>query len=597
MLEVVIDFINYKIFLLLGLTILCISLNQSAFAISHSDLFHYYLFNETNSASNGGRMFDWSSFNYTSSNFACTDRPVPAIISSASQCWPTTPTGDNSAYQKTGIIDKAIRFVTTGLSQMDGQYANGTRIQKYTYDGEKWSMNMWFKENTTTMTNSMVYSSTPCAPGDVGTLMQITATNQIVWCLEGANETFKTTAANTIPVDTANWHMITFVVDPTRPKADNETLRIYVDTVLKYRVGYNHMYSNAANSFSIPVLGNFIGGGDAFNGMLDENSWWRGRVLSAGDVIDLYNAGAGLSLLGGGSPPANATTLIQLLGYTIQKTAYFLYPEMVTNNATFKKVENIGLYNGSGLLHSHTFSPQINVTVGGGTLIPFAFSDNNTGTQNYYVIANINTTGGTVPVRSNTLTFNFGSTTPGNINANYTNPNVLPITFQQHNQNNGSVNLNVLYPNTMNLTCSLHFVFENTTKTFHKLTSPPTIFRFNSSSDIINALCTDQITKTNATYVLSMTNFPFIQQIKAFQAGTFGTHGQFGYLDIITLSVVIISMIGFNRINESVGAFFSIAIIGASAYFGILSFPGIIAGAVAILLVIAVASTRKTGGF
>ena len=64
-------------------------------------------------------------------------------------------------------------------------------------------------------------------------------------------------------------------------------------------------------------------------------------------------------------------------------------------------------------------------------------------------------------------------------------------------------------------------------------------------------------------------------------------------IDFVTLIVIIISMIGLNRVNESVGAVFSIAILGSLAYFQIIELPTIIFGAIAVVLMLVVTSTRK----
>ena len=55
-------------------------------------------------------------------------------------------------------------------------------------------------------------------------------------------------------------------------------------------------------------------------------------------------------------------------------------------------------------------------------------------------------------------------------------------------------------------------------------------------------------------------------------------------------------MIGFNRVNETVGVIFSVAIIGACAFFGLIALPTFIAGAITIGVLIAILSTRKSGG-
>lgn len=207
-------------------------------------------------------------------------------------------------------------------------------------------------------------------------------------------------------------------------------------------------------------------------------------------------------------------------------------------------------------------------------------------------------------LNTQTLTFTPFNYTAGNLTLGQTNSVLEPITFATSTPNSTTTDLMVTYPNTYNMSCNLGYQFAQNNRTYYNLPSTPIIgsnletstFTFrNATNDIITATCTDL--KSNATnkYVLTQnsTQFPLIQQVDEFRAGVFGTHGNFGAIDFITLLVVIISMIGLNRVNETVGVVFSIAIVGALAYFHIIQFPTIIFAAIAVILVIVVTSTRK----
>ncbi len=69
--------------------------------------------------------------------------------------------------------------------------------------------------------------------------------------------------------------------------------------------------------------------------------------------------------------------------------------------------------------------------------------------------------------------------------------------------------------------------------------------------------------------------------------------GSFGAMDLITMFVIVISMIGFNRVNESVGAIFNIIILGSLAYFEIIQLPTIIFGMIAVVIMVVIGTTRK----
>ena len=62
----------------------------------------------------------------------------------------------------------------------------------------------------------------------------------------------------------------------------------------------------------------------------------------------------------------------------------------------------------------------------------------------------------------------------------------------------------------------------------------------------------------------------------------------------MVLGVIIISMIGFNRVNESVGAVFNTILIGSLAYFEVIELSTLVFGMIAVVLMLVISSTRKT---
>lgn len=98
-----------------------------------------------------------------------------------------------------------------------------------------------------------------------------------------------TTEQDSSPVNlgTGTWHMVTFNYD-----ASAGTIDIYVDGVLDHQSTGNR--TSLFNSTAQFALGSsFSAGGQAFNGGMDEAAIWS-RLLTTGEITDLYNSGAGL---------------------------------------------------------------------------------------------------------------------------------------------------------------------------------------------------------------------------------------------------------------------------------------------------------------
>lgn len=225
------------------------------------------------------------------------------------------------------------------------------------------------------------------------------------------------------------------------------------------------------------------------------------------------------------------------------------------------------------------------------------------GTQSYYEQAIITSTTSIGIVTSNIQTLNLGNFTSGNLNFNQTNTNTIPIYFIRKDLNTTDTRLSVIYPNFMSMKCNLGYVFAFTNKTYGPpLTNVPfsginvnSSFKFhNIQNEIINVLCTDINSNQTGKYVLTQNKLPLQDQINQFRGGTFGTKGQFGAIDLVSLIGIIIAMIGFNRINETVGAFFAGTIIGVEAFFGFITIPTFIFAALIITIMVIVLSTRKT---
>lgn len=194
----------------------------------------------------------------------------------------------------------------------------------------------------------------------------------------------------------------------------------------------------------------------------------------------------------------------------------------------------------------------------------------------------------------------FGSFTPGSLTLNYTNPFKAPFTFSRTDVNSTYTNLDVFYPASFNSTCKLSFNLGLTNNTYSNLPTSHATFHFiGVNNEVVNVDCLNTNGNETGTYVLtqSQTSFPLVQQIKDFRAGKMGTLGKFGAFDMVTLLGLILSIIGFNRVNESVGVVFNVALIGVLSFFGILAWPVILSSGIALVLVLIISSTRKTQGF
>lgn len=302
-----------------------------------------------------------------------------------------------------------------------------------------------------------------------------------------------------------------------------------------------------------------------------------------------------------------AISTFTITGYILGPNGIFPYPSLKVISSGDLNMTQLQLYNATNLLQSKSFSPPIHIFANTTMTIPWNFTDatSRTGSQTYTEQATITQSSFSQVISSNAVTLNYGSYTIGKLGFNYTNPVQVPIWFIR-SDSGSNTRLSVIFPNAANLTCNLAYQTAQTNQTYYNIpkvtydtTQKNSSFLFmNSTNDFIKVNCKDLNNLANTgQYVLTITNFPLVQQIQNFRSGMYGTTGQFGMLDIITLSVVIFSMIGFNRINEAVGAFFSLSIIGVCAYFSIISWPGVVIGAIAVVTVLAVTSVRKIGGF
>ena len=198
--------------------------------------------------------------------------------------------------------------------------------------------------------------------------------------------------------------------------------------------------------------------------------------------------------------------------------------------------------------------------------------------------------------------FSQANFTVGNFDVNATNDEVVGIFFERQDINSTALLLNVTYPNMYNLACDFDYKFANTNNTYYNLTSSAvdatrdeSSFQFiDVNNEIIDVYCWDVAGTDDGAYIITQTDFPLLSQIASFRSGEYGTDGDIGVIDFITIAVIILSMIGMNRVNETVGAIFNVSLLGALAYFEIIELPTIIFGALAVFMMLIIGSTKKT---
>ena len=199
------------------------------------------------------------------------------------------------------------------------------------------------------------------------------------------------------------------------------------------------------------------------------------------------------------------------------------------------------------------------------------------------------------------------------------------IEFQRETQNlnvNGTFTdvdtLQVGYPSWWDdMTCNIDYKFAQKTEQYVEGTDMTAVvnsadvnqqvigFQFHDiDNEVIEVECAPQVSQhddeVSAKYIMTQTNLstgvpniPLVTQIQAFQTGDYGTDGEFGALDIVGLFVILISMVGFNRLNPIVGVLLSASLVFGLSFFGIISLPTVLVGVVALVIFLAWGITRN----
>ena len=199
------------------------------------------------------------------------------------------------------------------------------------------------------------------------------------------------------------------------------------------------------------------------------------------------------------------------------------------------------------------------------------------------------------------------------------------IEFQRETQNlnvNGTLTdvdtLQIGYPSWWDdMTCNVDYKFAQKTEQYVEGTDMTATvnsadanqqiiaFQFHDiDNEVIEIECAPQQSTqddgVSAKFIMTqnnlstgMPNIPLVTQIQAFQTGEYGTDGEFGALDIVGLFVILLSMVGFNRLSPIVGVLLSASLVFALAFFGIISIPTILVGVIALVIFLAWGITRN----
>jgi hypothetical protein len=141
------------------------------------------------------------------------------------------------------------------------------------------------------------------------------------------------------------------------------------------------------------------------------------------------------------------------------------------------------------------------------------------------------------------------------------NPIQVPILFAKTVVGNNT-NMMITYDASLDLTCETTTPFTSGKNTYPNLAETPlgngkvthTMTFENSDNSIVDVMCFDQNDSTiNAQARVSQNNIPLKTQMDDFNNNVFGTGNSFAGIDLMTLIVVVVGMIGFNRKNPAVG--------------------------------------------
>lgn len=192
-----------------------------------------------------------------------------------------------------------------------------------------------------------------------------------------------------------------------------------------------------------------------------------------------------------------------------------------------------------------------------------------------------------------------------------TNTDVNPIWYELFNVDSTTDDVQVRFDSSLTVDCTVTDRLTNTDTSYTSLAETPAsgyvYHNFtvtNAGNAILDWDCYDQTDATiNGQYTLTQSsassgaggnaNVPLFAQIGNFSDGLYGTEGELAGIDLITMLIVIVSMLGFNRYNPAVGVGVMATFLGAAWYFELIPWTSGAFGGIALILVLAIGQGMK----
>ena len=184
---------------------------------------------------------------------------------------------------------------------------------------------------------------------------------------------------------------------------------------------------------------------------------------------------------------------------------------------------------------------------------------------------------------------------------NETNPIQNPILFAKTVTGNNT-NVVLTYDSSLNITCETTTPFTSGKTTYPNLSETPigngkvthTMTFQNSDNSIVDMMCYDQSDPTiKGQDRITQNVIPLKNQVDDFSNNVFGTGSTFAGLDLMTLVVVIVGMIGFNRRNPAVGLALMGGMLGILSILGIIQWQTTAIGGIVLMVFLGIIQGRK----
>ncbi len=192
-----------------------------------------------------------------------------------------------------------------------------------------------------------------------------------------------------------------------------------------------------------------------------------------------------------------------------------------------------------------------------------------------------------------------------------TNTDVEPIWFENYIVDSSTNDVQVRFSSSLTVDCSITERIANNITNYTSISETAAVgyvyHNFtvtNAGNDILDWNCYDQTDSTidgqyslaqseAASGVGGVANIPLFSLMGNFTGGLYGTEGNFAGIDLITLFIVIVSMLGFNRKNPALGVGVMATMLGAAWWYGLIPWTSGVLGGIAVVLVLAIGQGTK----